>query len=222
MLAKKTFALTILLTVLLSPFMAVNAQEGGGEWGNAAFWGDATGECAVITENHSLTGSGSIRMRGVAYDLEDWFYSGGYLSSNMVASGTLKVNWVDESGVEHALVLHLYAIDAVGGWVNEGGHFTVWSNIAYSGVHKTGSSTERVTGSFLGGPYAVMPREPVDIAYVAQLRTSEGAWLFIVWSRVDLLLTAGFVYDGAYNNVVIPEDVYLSACKRFNFGAVSF
>ncbi|HIH89017.1 TPA: hypothetical protein HA344_07410 [Candidatus Bathyarchaeota archaeon] len=189
---------------------------------NARFHGDAMGECAVITGGYSLPGSGSVRLRGTARNLVDWFYPGGYLSEDMDAFGVLRVNWVDESGAEHALVLNLYAVGAVGGWVNEGGHFAVWSNMEYSGVYRTGSGIERVTGSFLGGPYCSMPREPVDMAFVAQLRTPDGSWLFIVWSRVDLLLTAGFVYDGAYNNVVIPEDIYLPACKRFNFETVSF
>ena len=219
MITRKASAFIFLLALVLSPGLLVYAQEG--DWVNAVFRGYALGECVVIDGGDTYSGFGCISLRGVAEDLQPWFYPGGYTSEDMVAMGTLVVTWIDGADQRHHLSLALYTPVPAGGWVNEGGHFAV-GNIAYSGIHRFGSSLMRVNGLFSGGPYSVSPPEPLDMVYVAHLKTSDNTpLLFLVWSRTGGLLSEGSVYNGAYN-VVVPEDIYLRRSMVFGFEASAY
>ncbi|HJX23991.1 MAG TPA: hypothetical protein VJ574_06300, partial [Candidatus Bathyarchaeia archaeon] len=110
----------------------------------------------------------------------------------------------------------LYTVGEAGGWVNEDGHFAVWSNFRYAGICLTGLRTERVSGSAKGGPYAVP-----SMFFLTKLIPdgSPDQWLCLVWSQVNVQLPQGWVFDGAYDFVTIPKATTIPAAMTFNFHA---
>ncbi len=210
------FAICVIVASSFIAFPAVAEDTYNWTGMDVNFKGKFVGTCVVVSEGDAVLGWGQMGSDGVAYDLENWFYPGGYMAKDVDARGVLTAMWDDTTG-RHILSLMLEAVGLpdgqMEGWVNEASHFAA-TNLRYSGRHTVGFRTEFVSGIANGaGPYTGIRPESL-VAPLALIPDGAAvASMLVFWSMTDETVTKGQVING----VEMPKDCALPAADVFRY-----